>query len=1047
MIEGIYEQLISRMVQERLQSDEVDQYVIRTKIIDEEEAVSVLSRYIMSIVKLALGLIKGKDKIQQQIDLSNKIIMLLRDELSNIDFDRDLIEEEGKLLQGVFKKLDSGIIDFDRHLKEITPYTRLSQSELFTGSNVGISMESEIKKEIASADRVCFLVSFIKWTGIRIFEKELRDLTSRGGELKVITTSYMGATDAKAVEFLSSLPATQVKVSYNTKSERLHAKAYLFQRNTGYHTGYIGSSNISKSALTKGLEWNIKVTTQEVGHLIDKFQKTFDTYWQDAEFETYRNGIDKARLVKALKSEKMSDRLTVASYFDVKPYTFQKEILDKLTSERAIHGRTRNLIVAATGTGKTIISAFDYKQFRDQQPNARLLFVAHRKEILQQALTSYRGILRDNNFGDLWVGGLVPDSYSHVFASVQTLNNQISDLDLSADYYDFIVIDEVHHIAASSYRPILDKFDPKVLIGLTATPERQDQANILEDFDGRIAAEIRLPEALNRKLLCPFQYFGITDSVDLSNVSWRNGKYEVKELTKVYTANDLRVRDILRHLDKYITDYTKVKALGFCVSIDHARFMAEKFVLAGLKADYLVSRNLTKAERDLKRVRLISGEINYLFVVDIFNEGVDIPEIDTVLFLRPTESLTVFLQQLGRGLRLSEGKECLTVLDFVGNSRPEYDYESKFRALVGKTNTSVIKEVEDDFPHLPLGCSIVLERKAKDYIVENIKNATNLSAKRLVMLLQNYQYQTDLRLTLVNFVNLYSIPLPIIYKRGGWSLLKYQAGLIDPYDQTNEKKITSGILKKWLSSCSYIYFKFVNELAKNNFQFDEESASGNERNMVMMLHHDIWQSAGDFKSLQESLKAIGSSDVLTREIIEVTDYFIDNINYQEQNISLPYHQPLMVHSRYTRSQILAAFGESTLDRVSSAREGVLNMKSKKTELLFVTLEKSEENYSPTTLYDDYAISSNIFHWQSQNTTKPDSGKGQEYINHKQLGKNILLFVRERNTDEYKNTMGFVFLGKVNYRSHYGSKPMSIEWDLEIPIPSFLWKASGKMAVG
>jgi len=214
-----------------------------------------------------------------------------------------------------------------------------------------------------------------------------------------------------------------------------------------------------------------------------------------------------------------------------------------------------------------------------------------------------------------------------------------------------------------------------------------------------------------------------------------------------------------------------------------------------------------------------------------------------------------------------------------------------------------------------------------------------------------------------------------------------------------------------------------------------------------MLHYDIWQSAGEYSSLKDSMKAIGKDATLVEEIIEMTDYLIDQISYQEKIIRLPFSQPLMVHSRYTRSQILAAFGQSNLDKASSAREGVLNIKSQNTELLFVTLEKSEENYSPTTMYHDYAISDTLFHWQSQNSTKSASGKGLEYINHKKKEKKILLFVRERNKDEYGNTMGFVFLGKVNYRSHYGSKPMNIEWDLEIPIPSFLWKASGKMAVG
>jgi len=282
------------------------------------------------------------------------------------------------------------------------------------------------------------------------------------------------------------------------------------------------------------------------------------------------------------------------------------------------------------------------------------LFVAHRKEILEQARATFQAVLGDNNFGELWVDGIEPTNYSHVFASVQTLNNRLDTLELTDKFYQYIVIDEVHHISASSYRPILSRFFSDVLLGLTATPERMDNQDILVDFCNTIAAEIRLPEALNRKLLCPFQYFGITDNVDISHVTWQNGKYATSELTQLYTHNDVRVNQILKNLDKYLNDKENVRSLGFCVGQEHAKYMAEKFTLAGLKADYLVSDNT--AQREEQRRKLKAKDINYLFVVDIFNEGVDIPEIDTVLFLRPTESLTVFLQQLGRGLRLSDEK-------------------------------------------------------------------------------------------------------------------------------------------------------------------------------------------------------------------------------------------------------------------------------------------------------------------------------------------------------------------------------------------------------
>ena len=674
-----------------------------------------------------------------------------------------------------------------------------------------------------------------------------------------------------------------------------------------------------------------------------------------------------------------------------------------------------------------------------------MLFLAHRKEILLQSLGSFRGILKDNNFGELWVDGLVPDNYEYVFASVQTLNNRLKEIHLSSEYFDFIIIDECHHLTANSYRGILKYFKPKVLLGLTATPERMDGGDIQEDFCNKISAEIRLPEALNRKLLCPFQYFGITDSIDLSYVGWERGRYIASELSSIYTANDRRVREIIDALEKYTKDINDVRALGFCVTIEHAKYMAEKFSLAELKADYLTSAN--SQNRDKVRKRLMNKEINYLFVVDIFNEGVDIPEIDTVLFLRPTESLTVFLQQLGRGLRLAEDKDCLTVLDFVGNSRPEYNFENKFRALIGKTTTTVKKEIEDNFPHLPLGCSIVLEKKAKQTILENISAATTLNRNQLIQKIQGFQHQTSLDLSLKNFITINNIPLQLIYKRGGWKRLCQDAGKLNEFDNTYETKIIRAISNKWLSCSSNSYFQFILSLAKKNFQISTAELEEQELQMCLMLHYDVWQKAGGFKSLELSIREIGRNPVMVKEIIEVLEILIDEIDFKEIEINLPYVQPLKVHARYTRDQILAAFRLSTFEQKSSSREGVAANPTLNTELLFVNLIKSEEDFSPTTMYDDYAINESLFHWQSQNSAGPKTQKGLSYIDHEANEKKILLFVREKKKDEFGNAMGYVFVGEGVLSEYYGAKPMSIKWKLNEALPHYLWKEAAKLRVG
>ena len=1046
MQQGLYENLITKLIDSKISSLDKHQFFVKETPVEKSEVARVLSQHVSRLLNFGLSLITGGDSIDRQIKVSNKIISVLRTELEHADFDEDLILLNGKILNAVFAKMDAPFSDFEKHIKEITPFTGLGQSELFTGSNVGLSLESELKKEILSSDKIYFLVSFIKWSGIRIFQKELEEFTGRGNPLRIITTSYMGATDLRAVEFLAGLPNCEVKISYNTKNERLHAKSYLFFRNTGFNTGYIGSANLSRTALTSGLEWNLKVTTQEVGHIIDKFAKTFETYWQDREFEYFRQGEHSKKLKVALGREKNKGQIERSFFFDITPLPFQEEILEKLQAERQIHNRNRNLIVAATGTGKTVVSAFDFKNFLKTQPHARLLFVAHRKEILMQARATFAGILRDNNFGDLWVDGIEPDNYDVVFASVMTLANRIEELPLSESYYDFIIVDEVHHIAAKSYRPVLTKFKPKVLLGLTATPEREDGDDILADFCDTIAAEIRLPEALNRKLLCPFQYFGISDSIDLSDVNWQNGRYVPGELTRIYTHNDLRVGEIINHCKNYLTDYEDVRALGFCVTREHAIYMAEKFSLTGLKADYLISGGDREELRSTIKSKLLRKDINYLFVVDIFNEGVDIPEIDTVLFLRPTESLTVFLQQLGRGLRLSEGKRCLTVLDFVGNARPEYDFEGKFRALIGKTNTSTLEELERDFPHLPLGCSIVLEKKAKEIILKNIKSATQLNTNQLVTKIANFRHQTTLSLSLKNFVTFHNIPLQAIYRRATWSKLCQLANRLDDLLPINEEETKRTILKKWLCCNSFSYLSFILRMAKEKFQVDVNALPDHEKLMLTMLHYDFWQSPGGAEDLSASIAKIGRNEQLVSEMVELLEHVIDRISHIEMDADLPFVQPLKVHSRYSREQILAAFGESTFERKSSNREGVVNLDEKNAELLLITLEKTEANYSPTTLYNDYAVSEKIFHWQSQNTARPETGKGLSYVKQNQTGKSIL-FVREKNNDEFNNTIAYVFLGLGDYIDHYGAKPMSINWALRESAPHYIWKDMAKMAVG
>ena len=653
--DGLYEQVINKSLDEELNSTDK---LTETAPIDTAEAAKILSKYIADVVERGLLTINESGDVNSQVEFVNKIISVVKAGTNDSDFDSMSVAERAEQLLSVFDRKNN-IIAVNEKSKIIRPETSIARSSLFTGAIHEPQMFSELKKEIVSCSRIDMLVSFIKWSGLRLIIDELTEFTQNGGELRVITTSYMGATDVKAVEELRKLPNTRIKVSYDTKRTRLHAKSYVFYRDTGFTTAYVGSSNLSNAAVSSGLEWNVKVTKSDLPETIDKISATFESYWNSPEFEYYSES-QRERLLTALNAEKFYDSNNPDMYtMDIAPYSYQQEILDKLEAERKVRGYYRNLVVAATGTGKTVISALDYKRFRKQNTGekCRLLFVAHREEILRQSLYTFRAVLKDANFGEMFVGGYRPESIDHLFISVQTFNSQQFNTKTSDDFYDYIIVDEFHHAAAPTYQEILDYYKPKILLGLTATPERMDGKSILPFFNDRIAAEIRLPEAIDRKLLCPFQYFGVTDNVDLDSLKWTRGGYDKGELTKIYTfsgmAANRRADLIIESIMKYVTDIDSVKGLGFCVSVEHAEFMARYFNDHGIPSMHLTGASSDDERRSAKE-QLVSGRFRFIFVVDIYNEGVDIPEVNTVIFLRPTESLTIFLQQLGRGLRLAE---------------------------------------------------------------------------------------------------------------------------------------------------------------------------------------------------------------------------------------------------------------------------------------------------------------------------------------------------------------------------------------------------------
>lgn len=1022
---GLYEKLINSETASELAS--VPEERKATESVDPAEVPVILSEYVAEAVRRSLQDI-GESEQEKQIALVNNIISLLGKQ-------GQTVEEPAAQLTALLDEKDDRLAGGKTAKDLPRPETSIAMSSLFTGAVHEPAMFAELKKEIASSDRIDMLVSFIKYSGLRLILQELEEFTQRGGKLRIITTSYMGATEVKAVEELAKLLNTKIRVSYDTKRTRLHAKTYVFYRKTGYTTAYIGSSNLSNAAISSGMEWNVKVTAKDQPDIIRKVSATFDAYWNSDEFEDYTEECSE-RLKEALKAEKYQGDHP-QFLFDIRPYPYQQEILDKLRAEREVRGHFRNLVIAATGTGKTVISALDYRNFVHYNPSAanRLLFIAHREEILKQSLETFRGVLKDINFGELWVGNYRPEGMEHLFISVQTLNSQKLWEQLVPDYYDYIVVDETHHAAADSYEKALTYFNPKILLGLTATPERMDGKSILDYFDHRVAAEIRLPEAIDRKLLCPFQYFGVSDTVDLSELRWVRGGYDRKELTNLYSINQMvavkRADHILRQVDKYTADMSKLKALGFCVSIEHAHFMADQFNKAGVPSIALDSGS-SDAERNTAKKRLLSGEINVIFVVDLYNEGVDIPEVNTVLFLRPTESLTIFLQQLGRGLRLAEGKDCLTVLDFIGAANRKYNFEQKFAALLTDNHTSVEKEIKRGFIGIPKGCYIQMEKKAQKIVLDNIK-ASYGARRGLISKIASFTEDTDQPLTLANFLNWNSMDARDLYKWDSFAQLCAEAEVRETFTEPAKDDVSKALIRV-AGMDSRRWIRFLLEVLPRLNTVDLSAMTEEQRLMLSMFHATVWGTAvadiEDEAFLQHVIDLI-NSPVMMDELIQLLQWRYDGIDFIDIQNDLPYICPLDVHCTYSRDQLLCALG---FNAFNSMREGVKYLAEKNTDVFLITLNKSEKEYSPTTMYNDYAVNSTLFHWQSQSTTTQESKTGQRYIHHEERNNPVLLFVREFKKDNW-GTASYTFLGEGTYVQHEGSKPMNILWKLKNPIPA------------
>lgn len=1046
---GLYDLLVTESLERLLAGDTSARHDIQPLVADAPDYLA--DSLVRQLVELLEDLLSdGAEAVERQLALVNEVLVWLRQRVqatkgnvgAGVTDVIDLLAPPARLLRAVHREQAS----------PTPPELGLAAPWLFTAGKGSPSLLQEIRRELASSDGVDILVSFITVSGVRKLQDVLQQMTAQGAKagtvhtrIRILTTTYTGATEVRALDELARLPGCEVHVSLDGRRTRLHAKAWMFHRATGFGSAYIGSANLTGAALTGGLEWTVKITQRGQAALFTRAEAHFETLWADNEFQRY-NPDDPAHrqaLTAALGRESgVSSNGDVASmplsFFDLQPKTYQQDMLEQLAAER-VHGRQRNLLVAATGTGKTVVAAFDYRATCNRVGGRpRLLFVAHREEILRQALRTYREVLRDPEFGDLLTGTYEPEHMDHLFATIDSVASRKLISVLGADHWHTVVVDECHRLAAERFDAFALAIKPSILLGLTATPERSDGRPLAPYFchrpDGSPAVELRLWHALDLQLLAPFEYYACDDETDFSAVPWDQPGERVAVDTLI-SANDVRARLVVKEWMRLTSNPRRSKALVFCVSVAHAEFMTAWLNRAGLPAVCVVGTT-SFDERRRAPQRLASGEVCALVTVDLYNEGVDLPLVDTLLLLRPTQSPVLFQQQLGRGLRLAPGKEGCLVLDFVGQHRTDFRFDRLLSAITGLTRRELIDAVEHGFGGLPPGCHIHLQKLTREQVLGSLRTLTQQSWRRLKTELQIYAALRGRNtVRLADFLRDQSLELDDVYRAGtgstrsGWTALKREAGLLvsEPGPEEDYFSRRAADLVHVNDPARLAILSRLPTLLSTT-----EITDDRERQLLQMLAYQIDGRHDQTGDAVAFLRRLASHMPVAEELAELGGWLEASSHSPAMPLPGLEDTPLVLHARYGIREILTAVGWFTADRRTPFQAGVLALPHRKTELLFVTLDKSD-GYHDRIAYRDYAISAERFHWQSQNSAGPDTPAGRRYLDSAENGWQFQLFVRARKAEPYR-ACGLVVLETAE-----GNRPMSIAWRICSPLPARLFR--------
>jgi superfamily II DNA or RNA helicase len=911
----------------------------------------------------------------------------------------------------------------------------------------------ELVESMNECQQFFFSVAFINFSGLQLLLEPLREAEKKQIKGKIITSTYLNFTDAKALEKLNEFNNIELKVFVTDREVGFHTKAYIFEY-TDYYKVIIGSSNITQSALKSNIEWNVKLIRKENDLFIQGVLNEFKQLWNRSR-EADSLFIQRyEELQKILRGVQKNHNFIFEIPQSITPNSMQKRAMNNLNRLRRA-GENKALVIAATGTGKTYMSAFDVKNVNPK----KLLFIVHREDILSKAKSSFELLLdgHSRTFG-LFTGNYKQQQADYVFATIQTISRCFREF--RNDEFDYVIIDEAHHATSPTYQEVINYFEPSFLLGMTATPERSDSLNVFDVFDNNVAIEVRLHEALENELVVPFHYFGITDieGIDLSNVNID----DIAELTKRLKVNE-RVDFIIDQMNFYGYDGDVRKGLGFCVSIEHAQYMASEFNRRGYKSICLFGADSPDVrEQYISRLESDEDELEFIFTVDIFNEGVDIPSVNTVLMLRPTNSPIVFIQQLGRGLRKYTYKIFLTVLDFIGNHSKTFLIALALNGSRYYDKESLKVAIATGFANIP-GCThIQMDKISQERILAQIDNENFNALKYLKEEYFEFKKLNQGRTSflLMDYLKFDGAPDPVKFIYRDKNYLQFVAN-VEKNEQLKSLLLDESFESTLKELSSKLPLKRVYEFAILEYLLDyEEINLESAKLQISKLMDDVdedsilhafeclnqdYYDSGQLKSKPKLVhynnRTLSKSPLLKKLLDheEYNKYIVDILHYgihrYENEFEHEYYG--VPHFKlYEQYQMVDTAPLSNYRKIHSSFRGSGLLVNENDYFLFIDLHK-EDGIKESINYEDKFIDESYFQWQSPNNTAQDSNRGQNIVDNKARGIHLHLFVRKYKVIDGKNEP-YIYIGTGDTVQYDGERPITVKIQLHHEIPTLLY---------